>query len=109
MFTIKEYVPAAEIWPNAENHIDYGYKSGLVRGYNVEVSTVDGVTAWLSCSYIHEDPEEYFNDEFHQWLWNEHQWTPTGRICFRGYAVEKYDVEEHDFYVVPVNDEDIEK
>lgn len=36
------YVPANEIWPNAKSYIDKGYQPGLVRGYNVEVTTRDG-------------------------------------------------------------------
>lgn len=102
MFTIKEYVPASEIWPTAKDCIDKGYKSGLVRGYNIEITTSDGKTDWLSCSYIHEDPAEYFDDEFHRWMYADHGWTPTGRICFRGYAREYYDAEERETFVKPV-------
>ena len=102
MFKLKEYVPASEIWPNAKTHIDHGYKSGLVRGYNIEVKTKDGKTDWLSCCYIHEDPVEYFNDEFHEWYYKEHEWTPTGRICFRGYGREEYDISERETFVIPL-------
>ena len=102
MFTITEYVPASEIWATAKDHIDHGYKSGLVRGYNIEITTRDGETHWYSCSWIHEDPEEYFNDDFHCWMFNEHGWTPTGRICFRGYGIEEYDPDERDTFIKQV-------
>lgn len=104
MFKLKEYVPANEIWPNAKGCIDHGYKSGLVRGYNIEVKLKDGSTDWLSCAYIHEDPQEYFNDEFHRWYYAEHNWTPTGRICFRGYGVEEYDPNEHETFIKMVEE-----
>ncbi len=98
---IKEYVPANEIWPNAKVYIDKGYKSGLVRGYNVEV-TKNGVTDWMSCEYIHGEPEEELFDEFHQFWYRDCGVIPTGRISFRGYAREEYDLEERDFFVIPV-------
>ena len=102
MYIFNNYVPASYIWPTANDYIDFGYKPGLVRGYNIEVRTKDGEMDWLSCCYIHEDPQEYFNDEFHLWMYKEHQWKPTGRICFRGYGREVYDPDEHDTFVIPV-------
>ena len=98
---IKEYVPANEIWPNSMSHIDKGFMPGFVRGYNVEV-TKNGVTDWMSCEYIHGEPEEELFDEFHQFWYTNCDVTPTGRICFRGYAHEEYDLEERDFFVIPV-------
>lgn len=99
MFTIKEYVPANEIWSTAEAYIDSGYKPNLVRGYNVEVMTSDGKTDWLSTEWIHGDPKEEFNDDFHQYYYKNHGWKPTGRICFRGYGREVYDPDERDYYI----------
>lgn len=100
-----EYVPANEIWPNAKTHIDRGHIIGYVRGYNVEVKQKDGTTTWLSAEWIHEEPIDEFNDEFHRWYYREHGWKPTGRIAFRGYGIEKYDPQERDFYIVHVEEE----
>lgn len=99
MFKITEYVPASEIWSTATNYIDKGYKSGLVRGYNIEVVALNGKTGWLSCEFIHDDPEEHFNDSFHTWMYEEHGWKPTGRICFRGYGEEVWDEYEREMVV----------
>lgn len=99
MFFIKEYVNASSIWPNAKDHIDRGYIAGYVRGYNLEVKSVDGETHWLSCSWTKSAPEHEFDNEFHRWYYSEHNWTPTGRICFRGYGIEEYDASEHDTFI----------
>ena len=108
MFKITAYVNASEIWPTAENHKDLGYKPGLVRGYNIEVTTSKGVIDWMSCEYIDGDPEEVFNDDYHTWSRDDWGFTPTGRICFRGYGLEEYDFEERDTFIVPVNVDDEE-
>lgn len=102
MFKITEFVPASSIWPTAEDHKDFGYKPGLVRGYNIEVTTTKGVTDWMSCEYIHGEPEEVFNDDYHSWSRADWGLTPTGRICFRGYGREEYDFEEREEFVIPV-------
>lgn len=96
MFEFNTYVKANEIWPKSKTHIDLGLKTGFVRGYCIEVKTKDGVD-WLSCEYIHGEPQKHFNDEFHLWYYEEHGWTPTGRISFRGYAVEAWDYEIGDY------------
>ena len=102
MYTFENYVPASHIWPTANDYVDFGPREGLVRGYNIEVRTQGGKVEWLSCSYIHEDPFDYFNSECNLWYYNEHGWKPTGRICFRGYGREEYDPEERDTFVIPV-------
>lgn len=102
MFKIKEYVPASSIWETAEDYVDEGLVVGLVRGYNIEVETSDSIVDWLSANWIHEDPEVFFNSDFYLWYCEEHGWTPTGRICFRGYGEEEYDLDEHEFYVTNV-------
>ena len=102
MYTFDTYVPASRIWPTANDYIDFGYRAGLLRGYNIEVKTKDGKLDWLSCSYIHEDPIDKFNDDFHQWYFTEHNWTPTGRICFRGYGREVYDEQWRESFIIPV-------
>ena len=96
-----EYIEASSIWPTATNHTDLGARTGLVRGYNVEVIK-DGKTDWLSCSWFEGEPDDYFNDEFHKWQCEEMGWEYTGRICFRGYGIEKWDSEERDYYIEDV-------
>lgn len=96
-----KYVPASQIWSGAQDFIDEGYKPGLVRGYNVEVKMSDGTTSWHSCSYIHSTPESYFLDDFYSsWLSDLNQ-TLTGRICFRGYGKEEYDLFDKEIYIYP--------
>lgn len=105
MFTFKitEYVNASSIWPTAKDYTDFGPKAGLVRGYNIEVKTRDGIIDWKSCEYIYGEPEDIFNDDYH--LWSREDWglVPTGRICFRGYGREEYDFEEREEFVVHVD------
>ena len=103
MFKITEYVNASSIWPTAKDFQDFGSKPGLVRGYNIEVTNSKGVTDWMSCEYIHGEPEEVFNDDYHTWSRNDWGLTPTGRICFRGYGREEYDFEEREEFVIPVD------
>lgn len=102
MFKNIEYVPANEIWPNAKVNIDHGYKSGLVRGYNVEVINRDGKLDWFSCEYIHGEPQEELFDEFHNYWYSDCGCKPTGRICFRGYGREEYSIEDRETYIVEV-------
>ena len=102
MFKITEYVNASSIWSTAKDFQDFGVKDGLVRGYNIEVTTLNGITDWMSCEYIHGEPEDVFNDDFHVWMLEDYGFTPTGRICFRGYGKEEYDWEEREEYVIPV-------
>ena len=102
MFKFNEFVNASSIWPTAEDFTDFGAKPGLVRGYNVEVKTLDGKVDWLSCNFFYEEPEAYYNNDFNTWRFEEHGWTPTGRICFRGYYKEEYSWEERETFVVPV-------
>lgn len=98
-----EYVKASEIWPTAKNFEDKGQRPDLLRGYNVEIVTKDGKTDFMSCTYIDNEPEEYFCDEFYQFYLNEYGFKLTGRICFRGYGREEYDPYERDTYIIPVN------
>lgn len=91
MFT--EYVAASSIWASAKDEVDLGYKQGIVRGYNIEVrDNRTGATSWWSCEYTPATtPEQCFGDEFHTWMYQDHNVTPTGRICFRGYGIVHYD------------------
>lgn len=95
-----QYVPASEIWSAATDHIDKGPKDSLVRGYCVEVRKADGTTGWDSCEYISGTIEDELNSEFKQWWYKDRGVTPTGRICFRGYAIHTWDDS-----VIPVNDD----
>lgn len=99
-----EYVPASEIWHNATNFTDRGLKQGLVRGYNVEVRKLDGTVGWDSCCYIHSEPEEYFLDGYYKYFLEDRGATLTGRICFRGYGIEEYSLEDHDTFVNPCDE-----
>lgn len=101
MFEFNTYVNANEIWPKAKVEIDLGHKECYLRGYNIEVIQ-DGVPVWLSCEYIYVNPQAYFNSEFYLWYYEEHNFKPTGRICFRGYAVQRWNSEVGD-YVEPVH------
>ena len=101
MFKFDQFVNASSIWPTAKDFTDEGIKSGLVRGYNIEIKNAEGKVDWLSCAYIEGDPNVYFNDDFHTWMYSDHGWTPTGRICFRGYGIENYDYEERDTFITP--------
>ena len=104
MIKFDTYVNASEIWPTAKDHEDKGLVPGLVRGYNIEVAHIDGHKFWTSCEYIHGEPEKRYNDRFHVWMYGDHGWTPTGRICFRGYGIEEYSVEYDDEIVIPCDE-----
>lgn len=99
---IKEFVPASQIWPTAEDHVDFGEKRGLLRGYNIEVTTRKGVTDWMSADFIYGEPETVLNEDWRLEYRKDWGFKPTGRICFRGYYTEEYDPEERDTFVVPV-------
>ncbi len=95
-----QYVPANEIWSTATSFIDEGERRGLVRGYNVEVTTRDGKVDWMSCVWIHGTIEEYLKDEYTGYWYADCGVTPTGRISFRGYGMEEYDYEERDTFII---------
>lgn len=105
-FTFTKYLPASQIWDGAKDHEDKGLRKGLLRGYNIELRKTDGTTFWLSCCYMSNTPEEYFNDDFYYCYFKDYGWTPTGRICFRGYGISLYDSEEGDWGVKSVEDPD---
>jgi hypothetical protein len=104
LYNFTEYVKASSIWSGEKDYEDKGPRSGLVRGYNVELTNREGKTFWLSCCYIESNPREYFNAPFHRWYFQDNGWTPTGRICFRGYGISYYDTEANDYCVRPVED-----
>lgn len=107
-----------EIIKNSESHTGYnipdeewiGEIKGLVNGWQYEYQNAKGEYNYSSVSYVDMMPEEYAN------LWQTEDglglewihdtaralgWEPTGRVVFRGYAVELYDPEERDYYVEP--------
>lgn len=100
MLSCLQYVPANQIWSEAKPHIDAGERPGLVRGYNVEVTTRSGNVDWMSCAWIHGTIEQYLADEFTQYWYADCGVTPTGRISFRGYGLEEYDFDEGDTFIV---------
>lgn len=103
MYKFDNFVKASSIWETAKDYEDKGLVPGLLRGYNIEVKTWKGEIFWVSCNYIPNEPEEFFNDDFHLWMYEDHGWTPTGRITFRGYAYEAWSREIGD-YVVPCDE-----
>lgn len=109
MFKFNDYVKASEIWETAKDYNDLGDVMGLARGYNIEVSTKDEKTHWLSCEFVFGSPEEHFNDDFHTWYYEEHGWTPTGRIAFRGYYEEHWDYEEREECYREISEEEVIK
>ena len=108
MYKFTEYVNASDIWPTAENHQDKGERTGLVRGYNIEIKRPDGTTYWESCCWFGGAPEQYYNSDYYMWHFDEYECVPTGRICFRGYGEEYYDPDERDYFIKPVKDEEVE-
>ena len=106
MYTLKitEVVPASSIWPTAKSYKDKGIILGCVRGYNIEVTTPNGTTDWLSCNFIHGEPEDELNDEYNLWSRSDWGWVPTGRITFRGYYTEYYDFEDREEYLKEATD-----
>ena len=105
MLKITETVPASSIWPTAENYIDRGEIPGLMRGYNLEV-VKNGQTDWMSAEWVYGNPEEAFNDDYHQWSRSDWGLKPTGRVCFRGYGIEEYSFEERETFVKIISDEE---
>lgn len=106
MLKITEFVPASQIWPTAEDHVDIGEIHGLMRGYNIEVEK-NGQVDWMSAEWIYGEPETTFNDDYHTWSRTDWGLKPTGRVCFRGYGSEEYDFEERDTFVKLYSDEKV--
>jgi hypothetical protein len=106
MLKITEYVPASQIWPTAEDHVDIGEIDGLMRGYNIEVKVEkSGVVDWMSAEWIRGTPEIVFNDDYHSWSRADWGLQPTGRISFRGYGIERYDAIERETFIDLVTDD----
>lgn len=108
MFKFNEFVPASQIWPTAEDHVDHGEIPGLVRGYNIEVKKGEELH-WMGASWFYGTPEAEYNDDFHRAWFLDLDVVPTGRICFRGYGVLEYDFDEREEFVKLCSDEDAMK
>lgn len=86
--------------------MDQEYKGvipGYACGYNFEV-TKNGVTDFASCTYSHLTPEDLMDlekDWYSDFL-QDCGCTPTGRVIFRGYYQEEYDIDEREEYFVRV-------
>ena len=53
MLKITEYVKPSTIWPNAKDYTDFGPIAGLMRGYNLEVTKIDGTTHWMTANWTY--------------------------------------------------------
>ena len=97
------YVNASEVYPNGNDCSDCGFIAGLVRGYNIEVTEIStNKTFWLACVYTYsKSPEDLINDDFRQFHFIKQGYTPTGRVCFRGYGLELYSYNGEE-YIRPV-------
>ena len=80
----------------------------LVYGWSFEYKNANGEYSYGSVAYESMMPEEYANlwhtEDGGEWIHDVPRWRgwePTGRVVFRGYAVEKWDAEERDWYVEP--------
>lgn len=82
-----------------------GYFPGVCCGWMFEFKNKDGKVDYNSVTWFEGTPEEYcetwlrYGPEalFEMERWNGYE--PTGRVVFRGYGVEKWDSEEHDWYI----------
>ena len=84
--------------PLHQGHLDliYRAKKECSNGCIVVVCGFDG------------DPNTYYNSDYYQWHYSQCDAEPTGRICFRGYGEEYYDSDEHEYFIKPVKDEEVE-
>lgn len=89
----------------------YGCLPGLVNGWQYEARNVSdkrfpvGKILYFSVSYQWGMPED--EEEFQSYHASNYGWELTGRVVFRGYAHEEYDLEERDYYVTDATDEEI--
>lgn len=110
-----------EIIKNSESNSGYdiadnvfdGMKPGLLCGWQFEFRKPDGGYYYNSVAFEWEMPEEYIN-RWHNdytgrsWIYDllPDGYELTGRVIFRGYAIEKYDCEMREEYVEPISDEE---
>lgn len=101
------YILANNIWPLASVYKDLGLKTGLFRGYNLELQDEQGNIDWTPCEYIAGDPEIELFDEAHLAYYTQLQMKPTGGIVFRGYAKQIWneDMPEPTYEIVELENE----
>ena len=79
-----------------------GFIPGYACGYNFEV-TKNGVTDFASCTFEYGTPDEVMAPgSFYPYFLFDMGCEPTGRVIFRGYYKEKYDINEREEYFVRV-------
>lgn len=97
-----------EIIRNSESETGYdipddvyiGVIPGLHNGWQFEF-TKNGKIVYGSCHFYHGTPEEcaYCYGKDHAFEMERlNGCEPTGRVIFRGYYLEKYDIYERDYY-----------
>ena len=93
-------------WP-VEDREYAGIIPGFVGGFNFEIADKNGNLDYMSSTYISKSPTDFINnlgyDYFEVVKWNGY--APTGRVVFRGYAIEYYDSEEKEWFVEDSNEE----
>ncbi len=83
---------------------------GLLRGFNVEVTNARGEIDYCSAVWTYgEANEENFDIFISIDLASYNGWVPTGRLVFRGYAIDRYDPEEREEYVEVVSPEYVQR
>lgn len=86
--------------------MDQEYKGlipGYLCGYNFEV-TKDGVTDFASCTFSPRAPDDLMNrnEDYYSDFLLDCGCIPTGRVIFRGYYQEEYDINERECYCIRV-------
>lgn len=100
MFTI---VKNTEVFTDVVDFTNFGNLDEFVRGYSIEVKdNTEESTYWLNMEYFYGEPEDYFTDYNHKLMYEYLNVTPTGRISFRGYGQETYDIENNRYYITPI-------
>ena len=87
--------------------MDQEYKGlipGYLCGYNFEV-TKNGVTDFASCTFSYSTPDDIMNsnEDYYLDFLLDCGCIPTGRVIFRGYYTEEYDINERESYCVRVD------
>lgn len=89
-----------------DTDMDQEYKGlipGYLCGYNFEV-TKNGVTDFASCTFSYSTPDDIMNnnEDYYSDFLLDCGCIPTGRVIFRGYYQEEYDINERESYCVRV-------
>ena len=90
-----------------DTDMDQEYKGlipGYLCGYNFEV-TKNGVTDFASCTFSYSTPDDIMNsnEDYYSDFLLDCGCVPTGRVIFRGYYTEEYDINERESYCVRVD------